>query len=87
MRPEIKNGKYPKFALKLIQKDNKRILNWYLVTAQGTILTSNSSGQGNGEVTKGFASPIPNDVTLVMEVILAKSSQTMPFEFNNIKLR
>ena len=85
VRPEIKNGKYPKFALKLIQKD--RILNWYLVTAQGTILTPNSSSRGNDEVAKGFSSPIPNDVTLVMEVILTKSSQTMPFEFNNIKLR
>ena len=85
VRPEIKNGKYPKFALKLIQKD--RILNWYLVTAQGTILTPNSFSQGNDEVAKGFSSPIPNDVTLVMEVVLTKSSQTMPFEFNNIKLR
>ena len=87
VRPKIRNGPHPEFAIKTNQKDQKRILNWYLVTAQGERLTSGSTGRSNSEITQGYSSPIPNDVTLVLEVVLEKSSQTMPFEFKDIKLR
>ena len=87
VRPKIKNGRFPEFALEVNQKAKKMILDWYLVTAKGEKLRSSSIGEGGGEVTKGFRSPIPKDVTLVIETVLTKSSQTMPFEFNNIKLR
>ena len=87
VRPEIRNGQYPEFALKLNQKDGAKILNWYLVTAKGEKLRSGSQGRGGGEATQGFSSRIPDDVTLVIEAMLTTSKETMPFEFKNIKLR
>ena len=87
VRPKIKNGRFSKFVLELNERDEKKILYWYLVTPNGDLLKTTSSGHGGGEVSKGFRSPIPNDATLVIEMVLTKSSQTMPFEFNNIKLR
>ena len=87
VRPKIENGQFSKFVLQVNQRDEEKILDWYLVTAKGEKLAPGSMGHGGGEISKGFSAPIPNDVTLVMEVVLEQSNQTMPFNFKNIKLR